>query len=58
MSTIPQNAKGPAEAATSPDRGSIVTPAKDMKMNSDINSTSEPIAPALAVNHATEGGQQ
>lgn len=43
----PRNQNGPAEAATSPDRGSI-NPAKDMKMNRQIDSTASVQLPALS----------
>lgn len=43
-----RNANGPAEAATSPDRGSNSNPAGDMEMNKVTNTTS-PAAQASAV---------
>lgn len=49
MTMTLQNVKGPAEAATSPDRGSIrKTPSKDFEMNSAEHNTGPAIAPALS----------
>jgi len=45
MSTAPQKAKGPAEAATSPDHGST-NPAKEKEMNTESNITASADAPA------------
>jgi hypothetical protein len=47
MNATPQKAKGPAEAATSPDHGSII-PAKETKMNTCHDITGSVPKPALS----------